>query len=109
MKPSLLLWAYAATSVLGASWIAPGAVWYDTDGNKIDAHGGGVVKRGDTFYWVGHAASSNSPSSPKYPSYLNANNVLEIKHRCYTRPPTSSTGRTLENRPLPFLECGGLR
>lgn len=41
-----------------ASWIAPGAVWYDTDGKKIDAHGGGVVKRGDTFYWIGQAASS---------------------------------------------------
>ena len=49
MKPSLLLWAYAATGALSASWIAPGAVWTDTDGNKIDAHGGGVVKRGDIF------------------------------------------------------------
>lgn len=39
------------------SWIAPGAIWYDTDGNKIDAHGGGVVKREDTFYWVGQSAS----------------------------------------------------
>jgi hypothetical protein len=34
-------------------------VWYDTDGNKIDAHGGGVVQRGDTFYWVGQSASSS--------------------------------------------------
>ncbi|OTA91356.1 glycoside hydrolase family 43 protein [Hypoxylon sp. CO27-5] len=62
MKPYSLLWTWAASRVLGASWIAPGAVWTDSDGNKIDAHGGGVVKRGDTFYWVGHAASSKSPS-----------------------------------------------
>ncbi|KAI2605071.1 carbohydrate-binding module family 35 protein [Hypoxylon fragiforme] len=61
MKPSTLLWTCAASSVLGASWIAPGAVWYDTDGNKIDAHGGGVVQRGDTFYWVGQAASNQTP------------------------------------------------
>lgn len=54
----LLAAAYAAMSVLGADWISPGAVWYDTDGNKIEAHGGGVVQRGDTFYWVGHASSS---------------------------------------------------
>ncbi|KAB5525557.1 Arabinanase/levansucrase/invertase [Coniochaeta sp. 2T2.1] len=26
---------------------------------KIDAHGGGIVQRGDTFYWVGQSASSN--------------------------------------------------
>ena len=50
--------ACAVTSALGAQWISPGAVWYDTDGNKIDAHGGNVVKRGDTFYWIGQAASS---------------------------------------------------
>ena len=49
-----------AWGIFAVSWIAPGAVWYDTDGNKIDAHGGGVVKRGDTFYWIGHAASSKS-------------------------------------------------
>ncbi|KAI1379705.1 carbohydrate-binding module family 35 protein [Hypoxylon crocopeplum] len=61
MKLSSLLWACAVPGVLGASWIAPGAVWYDTNGNKIDAHGGGVVKRGDTFYWVGHAASNQTP------------------------------------------------
>jgi len=53
-----LLSACAVSGVLGASWIAPGAVWYDTDGNKIDAHGGGVVLRGDTYYWVGHGVSS---------------------------------------------------
>lgn len=57
---SLLGVCIAASGALGASWIAPGAVWYDTDGNKIDAHGGGVVLRGDTYYWVGQAASSMS-------------------------------------------------
>jgi hypothetical protein len=57
---TLLAILQAATGVLAAnSWIAPGAVWYDTDGKKIDAHGGGIVKRGDTFYWVGQSASNN--------------------------------------------------
>ena len=56
---SLLTVLCAVLGVLAASgWIAPGAVWLDSDGNKIDAHGGGVVKRGDTFFWVGHSASS---------------------------------------------------
>ncbi|KAH8679683.1 Arabinanase/levansucrase/invertase [Tricladium varicosporioides] len=49
----------AVKSVSAASWIVPGAVWTDTDGNKIDAHGGGIVQRGDTFYWVGQSASKN--------------------------------------------------
>ncbi|KAK8107865.1 carbohydrate-binding module family 35 protein [Apiospora kogelbergensis] len=44
-----------------ASWIVPGAVWYDTTGKKIDAHGGGVVQRGwgSTWYWIGYSASDN--------------------------------------------------
>ena len=47
-----------APVVLCAEWIVPGAVWADTDGKKIDAHGGGIVKQGNTFYWIGHAAAS---------------------------------------------------
>ncbi|EMR63395.1 putative galactan -beta-galactosidase protein [Eutypa lata UCREL1] len=61
MLRSLLLAAGAATSALAADWISPGAVWYDTDGKKIEAHGGGVVLRGDTYYWVGHASSNQTP------------------------------------------------
>ncbi|ORY72065.1 Arabinanase/levansucrase/invertase [Pseudomassariella vexata] len=64
-----------ASSALGASWIAPGAVWQDTDGNKIDAHGGGVVKRGDTFYWVGQAASNQSPQMYSSTDLLNWKNL----------------------------------
>ncbi|KAK2761271.1 hypothetical protein FQN54_001793 [Arachnomyces sp. PD_36] len=49
----------AATFVAAQeSWIVPGAVWYDTDGNKIDAHGGGVIQQNDTFYWTGHSISN---------------------------------------------------
>jgi hypothetical protein len=48
----------AITQVLGASWITSNTVWYDTDGKAIDAHGGGIVQRGDTFYWVGQSAQN---------------------------------------------------
>lgn len=30
-----------------------GAVWPDSDGEHINAHGGGVLKYGDTWYWYG--------------------------------------------------------
>ena len=45
-------------STRAASWIASNTVWYDTDGNVLDAHGGGIVQRDDTFYWVGHSAGN---------------------------------------------------
>ncbi|KAF3762846.1 family 43 glycoside hydrolase [Cryphonectria parasitica EP155] len=48
--------------VLAATtYIVPGAVWYDTDGNKIDAHGGMITDRDGTFYWTGHAAETVTP------------------------------------------------
>lgn len=33
--------------------IVPGAVWYDTDGNPINAHGGGILYHEGTYYWYG--------------------------------------------------------
>jgi hypothetical protein len=31
----------------------PGEVWLDTDGKPIQAHGGGILIRDDTYYWYG--------------------------------------------------------
>jgi hypothetical protein len=47
-----------AHGVFAATWIVPGAVWKDTAGNTIDAHGGGIVERSGTFYWTGQSASN---------------------------------------------------
>lgn len=30
-----------------------GHIWYDTEGNPIQAHGGMILKHGDTYYWYG--------------------------------------------------------
>ena len=35
------------------SRIIPGAVWKDTDGNPINAHGGGILYHNGTYYWYG--------------------------------------------------------
>lgn len=33
--------------------IRPGQIWLDTDGNRIQAHGGSVMAAGSTYYWYG--------------------------------------------------------
>jgi hypothetical protein len=40
----------AATTAAG---FRPGQLWYDTEGNVINAHGGGVLLVGKTYYWYG--------------------------------------------------------
>lgn len=42
------------TSVLASLQIVPGATWTSpTTGQHIQAHGGGIIKVGSTWYWVG--------------------------------------------------------
>lgn len=64
----------AASIVHAATWIVPGAVWTDTEGNTIDAHGGGIVERSGTFYWTGQSASNSM--TPALPFDLNSNNMV---------------------------------
>ena len=42
-------------------WIVPGATWYDTDGNVLHAHAGGMTKWGDRWYWVGRNELAGAP------------------------------------------------
>jgi hypothetical protein len=37
-----------------------GVFWNDTQGKRIEAHGGGFYKEGDTYYWIGEDKSQNS-------------------------------------------------
>ena len=40
--------------------IENGGFWNDTGGKRIEAHGGGFIQVGDTWYWVGEDKSMNS-------------------------------------------------
>ncbi|MEJ7558031.1 MAG: hypothetical protein WKF66_06950 [Pedobacter sp.] len=33
--------------------IVPGGVWPDNKGNHVQAHGGGIIRMKDTFFWYG--------------------------------------------------------
>jgi hypothetical protein len=37
----------------GDGAIVPGTPWLDTSGERIEAHGGGVLQVGDVYYWYG--------------------------------------------------------
>ena len=43
------------TAVNESYYYYPGRIWLDTDGNPIQAHGGGIIydKRSRTYYWYG--------------------------------------------------------
>jgi hypothetical protein len=73
----------AVGNVFAATWIVPGAVWQDTAGNTIDAHGGGIVERSGTYYWTGQSASNSTCiywASPD-PKYRNHKLTVGVRRR----------------------------
>jgi hypothetical protein len=46
--------------------IKPGEVWPDDRGRHIQAHGGGILKVGDTYYWFGEDRSQGLDPARRY-------------------------------------------
>ena len=53
------LWTFLALllsfNCRSQNMIVPGEVWPDTQGNHINAHGGGIIKYKGTWYWFGES------------------------------------------------------
>ena len=62
----LLLACLCVCSVFScyAQSIMPGKEWKDTDGNPINAHGGGVLYHDGTYYWYGEYKGEHTYRSP---------------------------------------------
>jgi len=63
--------------------ILPGAVWNDTQGNVIQAHGEGIIKVNSTYYWLGEDKTNGAAfqnvkcySSTDLKNWTFVNNVL---------------------------------
>ena len=50
---ALLALALLATAARANNAFQPGEIWRDTDGNPIQAHGGGVLLHSNVYYWLG--------------------------------------------------------
>ncbi len=49
--------------------IVSGGKWLDTDGNMINAHGGGILYHDSTYYWYGEYKGDSTYWNPKVPSW----------------------------------------
>lgn len=47
----------------------PGAVWLDTDGNPINAHGGGILYHEGVYYWYGEYKGDSTYWNPNVPDW----------------------------------------
>lgn len=49
--------------------IVSGEEWKDTDGNRINAHGGGILYHNGLYYWYGEYKGDSTYWNPKVPSW----------------------------------------
>ncbi|HET7624580.1 MAG TPA: family 43 glycosylhydrolase [Verrucomicrobiae bacterium] len=61
--------------------INPGAIWPDNRGEHIQAHGGGIIKFGDTYYWFGEDRSRGLDRSKRYVSCYASTNLVDWTFR----------------------------
>ncbi len=67
-----------------------GGFWLDTDGNRIEAHGGGFLQEGDTWYWIGEDKSANSGNFRAVNCYASKDLVTwEFRNAIITRDTAS--------------------
>jgi hypothetical protein len=57
----------------------PGELWPDVDGNQIQAHGGGIIKLGNVYYWYGEQRSRGLDSNQRYVSCYSSGDLLHWK------------------------------
>ncbi|MBP6374062.1 MAG: family 43 glycosylhydrolase [Flavobacterium sp.] len=61
--------------------IHPGEIWPDTDGNHIQAHGGGITKIKNTYYWYGESRAKDLDPQYRYVSCYASKDLTNWKFK----------------------------
>ena len=77
----IVLAAAALLLAAGPQTIHPGDVWPDDRGQHIQAHGGGIVKLGDTWYWFGEDRSQGLDPARRYVSCYSSKDLAHWTFR----------------------------
>lgn len=82
---SLLFSGFLFTAVSGQNIkeILPGELWPDNNGNHIQAHGGGIIKLGKTYYWYGEGRAKDLDTNYRYVGCYSSKDLMNWKFRGY--------------------------
>lgn len=61
--------------------IKPGEVWPDDHGNHVQAHGGGIIKVGKTYYWFGEDRSKDNDPEMRYVACYSSRDLIHWTFR----------------------------
>ena len=71
----------AAGACAALQTIKPGEVWPDDRGEHINAHGGGIIKLGETWYWMGEYRPKEGEPGKRYVSCYSSTDLINWKFR----------------------------
>jgi len=89
--------------------IRPGQVWPDSDGNHIQAHGGGIIRIKKTYYWYGEQRGKGLDPKYRYVSCYSSKDLTNWKFRgnvVKMLPPDSISNRWVLERPKVYYNAG---
>ncbi|MBV9659355.1 MAG: family 43 glycosylhydrolase [Verrucomicrobia bacterium] len=73
--------ATAKARQLHPAVIEPGLPWLDDRGKHIQAHGGGIIKLDDTWYWFGEDRSRDNDPEKRYVACYSSKNLIHWQFR----------------------------
>lgn len=76
-----LSFTFFPSSDYAAEAFHPGDIWPDNQGRHIQAHGGGITKVGDVFYWFGEDRAKENPRGRRCVSCYSSTNLTDWTHR----------------------------
>ena len=81
VQAALVLGLMVVSGCASPQTIHPGDVWPDNRGDHIQAHGGGIIKLGTTYYWFGEDRSRNNDRDKRYVSCYSSKDLAHWTFR----------------------------
>jgi hypothetical protein len=87
--------------------IRPGEIWPDDRGQHVQAHGGGILKMGDTYYWFGEDRSQGLDRTNRYVGCYSSKDLARWTFRKQIKlsPPEEVSARWILERPKVYYNA----
>jgi len=102
---TVILGLAAVGAAAAPQTIKPGEIWPDNRGQHIQAHGGGILKLGDTWFWFGEDRSRGQDRTRRYVSCYSSKDLAHWTFRNQViklANPENFPGRWVLERPKVF-------